>query len=109
MPKKKEEHLMSDIVEMTLYAGPLDGNTITIHRDNLKIKPRISVEAENGEMIEYALDDDGKFVWLSDPDDPKVARGMFVCDDDGNVISEEGSISDALDKLQDLEDDEAES
>lgn len=98
---------MSDIVEMPLYGGPLDGNTITIHRDNLKIKPRLSVESPNGGFIEYALDDAGKFVWLPDPHDPKVARGVFVCDDNGDVISEERSIAEALDKLQDLNDRQA--
>jgi hypothetical protein len=43
---------------------------------------------------------------LPDPDDPKVARGIFVCDDDGNVISEERSVSDALDRLDELNDED---
>ena len=96
---------MSEIVEMVLYGGPHDGETIEIHRDNLKIKPRMSVEDENGRVSEYALDDEGKFVWLPDPDDPKVQRGFFVCDDDGNVISEERSVDDVLRKLGELNDD----
>lgn len=94
---------MNDIIEMTLYAGPLDGNTITILRDHLTIKPRISVESPDGEIVEYALDDEGKFVWLPDPNDPKVSRGVFVFDDDGNLISEEDSMEDALQKLQERE------
>lgn len=94
---------MSDIIEMTLYAGPLDGNTITIHRDTLKIKPVVAVQARDGEWIDYALDNEGKFVWIPDPNDSKVARGVFVCDDDGNVISAEKSIADALGILQELD------
>jgi hypothetical protein len=97
--------MSEDIVTMILYGGPHDGEEISIHRDNLKRKPRVGIEGKTGETTEYALDDDGKFVWLPDPDDPKVARGMFVCDDDGNVISEERSISDAFDKLDELNDD----
>jgi hypothetical protein len=89
-----------DIIEITLYAGPLDGNTIRVHRDTLKIKPIVGVQAPSGEWIDYALDNEGKFVWIPDPNDSKVARGFFVCDDDGNVISEEKSITAALDKLQ---------
>lgn len=96
---------MNDIVTKILYGGPHDGEGFSIHRDNLKIKPRISIESESGEVTEYGLDDDEKFVWLPDPNDPKVARGIFVCDDDGNVISEEISIPDALDKLEELNDD----
>ena len=97
---------MSEIVKMILHAGPHDGEEIEIHRDNLKIKPRISVENDAGEVSEYGLDNDGKFVWLPDPNDPKVARGIFVCDDNGNVISEEWSIEDALKKMNEFEDDD---
>lgn len=94
---------MSNMVELTLYGGPMDGDTITIARDNLKIKPIVDVETPDGTIVSYALDDDGKFVWLQDPNDPKFQRGMFVCDDDGNVISEEHSIEDVLNKLQELD------
>ncbi len=95
---------MNNVKSMTLYGGPHDGEIIEIHRDNLKIKPRISMQDTKGEISTYALDDEGKFVWLPDPDDPKVARGFFVCDDDWNLISEEDTIDDAKDKLDDLND-----
>ena len=50
----------------------------------------------------YDLDNHGKFVWLPDPNDPKVQRGYFVCNDDGNVVSEERNLTDAYEKLDDL-------
>ncbi len=80
---------MSDIVKMTLYGGPCDGEVIEIHKDNLKIKPQINIKKEEGVIFTYGLDNNNQFVWLPNPDDPKVARGWYVCDDDGNVISEE--------------------
>ena len=96
---------MSDIIKKTLYGGPCDGEEIEIHRDNLKIKPRINVTNKDGLTFVYGLDNNDEFVWLPNPDDPKVARGWFVCDDNGNVISEEKNIEDALEKLDDLNDD----
>jgi hypothetical protein len=99
---------MSDkIKKMILHGGPCDGDEIEIHEDTLKIKPRISMTSSSGKEAEYALDNDGKFVWLPNPNDPKVQRGVFVCDDDGNVLSEEKSIEDAFRKLADLDDGDA--
>ena len=95
---------MSGVVKKTLYGGPRDGEVVEIHEDNLKTKPRITLERD-GRKIVYGLDDSGEFVWLPKPDDPKVARGWFVCDDDGRVISEESSLDDAFRKLDDLDDD----
>lgn len=96
---------MSDIVKKTLYGGPCDGEVIEIHRDNLKIKPRINVTNNKGLTFVYGLDNNDEFVWLPDPDDPKVTRGWFVCDDDGNVISEEKTAEDALRRLDEFNDD----
>jgi len=93
------------IKKMTLHGGPCDGDEIEIHEDNLKILPRISTKGRDAEEVVYALDNEGKFVWLPYPDDPKVQRGFFVCDDDGNVLSEEKSVEDALRKLEDMDDD----
>jgi len=94
---------MNDIITMILYGGPHDGEVVEIHRDTLKIKPRMNMEDDQGEISEYALNNDDEFVWLPNPSDPKVARGFFVCDDDGNAISEERTIGDALDKLDSLD------
>lgn len=94
------------IKKMTLHGGPCDGEELEIHEDTLKIKPGISMTGRDGKEAVYALDNDGKFVWLPNPDDPKVRRGVFVCDDDGNVLSEEKSIEDALRKLADLDDED---
>ncbi|MBL9159076.1 MAG: hypothetical protein JNJ70_16470 [Verrucomicrobiales bacterium] len=66
--------------------------------------PRLSMRSREGEEATYALDDHGQFVWLPDPDDPKVQRGIFVCDDDGNVLSEEKNIENVLRKLSELGD-----
>ena len=96
---------MRDIVKKTLYAGPFDGQLIEVHKDNLKIKPRITVKDKDGMEFVYGLDNKGEFVWLPNPDDPKVCRGTFVCDDDGNLISEEKNSEDAFQKLDDLDDD----
>ena len=95
---------MSDILKKILYGGPCDGEEIEIHRDNLKIKPRINV-TKDGLKLVYGLDNNDEFVWLPNPDDPKVARGWFVCDDDGKVISEEKSAEDAFRKLDEFNDD----
>ena len=89
------------IIDMLLYGGPKDGEVIQIHKENLKIKPKITLLSEDNEEIVYALDNDGKFVWLPDPNDTKVQRGYFVCDD-GNVVSEEKNLTDAYEKLDDL-------
>lgn len=86
------------MLTMILHGGPHDGEEIQIHRDNLKIMPRVSMTDAEGKVTEYGLDNDGKFVWLPDPSSPKVRRGVFVFDDDGNVISEETSVQDALEK-----------
>jgi hypothetical protein len=94
----------SEIVEMRLYGGPNDGEVIQIHKDNLKIKPRIAISSQDKAEVIYALDNDGKLVWLPDPDDPKVQRGYFIFDDDGNLISEEKTQEDASGKLDDLND-----
>ena len=91
------------IIEMLLYGGPNDGEVIQIHKENLKIKPRITILSKNREEVVYALDDAGKLVWLPDPDDPKFQRGYFVFDDE-NLISEEKSQNDAYEKLDDLND-----
>ena len=96
---------MCDIVEKTLYGGPCDGQIINIHRDNLKIKPRITIKDNDGLEFIYGCDNNEEFLWLPNPEDPKVARGIFVCDDDGNVISEEQNAEDALRKLDELNDD----
>jgi len=56
---------------------------------------------EANEEIVYALDNDGKLVCLPDSNDTKVQKGYFVCDD-GNVVSEERNLTDAYEKLDDL-------
>lgn len=94
---------MDYMVKRTLYGGPHDGEVIEVHQDSLKIFPRVTMEDDEGVLTEYGLDNDGEFVWLPDPDSPKVARGMFVFDDDGNLISEEKSVEDVLKKLNDLD------
>ena len=96
---------MNDILKKTLYGGPCDGQVIEIHKDSLKIKPRMTVKDKDGLEFVYGLDNKDEFVWLPNPDDPKVARGWFVCDDDGNVISEEKNIEDARRKLDEFNDD----
>lgn len=92
------------MVKKTLYGGPHDGEQIEIHKDHIKLKARIEI-CGDGKVSVYGVDDDGRFVWLPDPEDPRVSRGFFVCDDDGRVISEESSTSDALEKLDELNDD----
>ena len=67
-------------------------------------KKRSSLDAmliEANEEIVYALDNDGKLVCLPDSNDTKVQKGYFVCDD-GNVVSEERNLTDAYEKLDDL-------
>ena len=96
---------MDDIIEKTLLGGPCDGQIIEIHKDNLKIKPRMTVKDKDGLEFVYGLNNNDEFVWLPNPDDPKVTRGWFVCDDDGNVISEEKNIEDAQRKLDEFNDD----
>lgn len=68
--------------------------------------PRITMQDREGHSTQYGLDNHGKFVWLPDPENPKVSRGFFVCDDDGNVLSEEKSIEDARNKLDDFNDED---
>lgn len=97
---------MDYMVKMTLYGGPHDGEVVQMHQDSLKVFPRVTMEDDEGVMTEYGLDNDGKFVWLPNPDDPKVTRGMFVFDDDGNLISEEKSMEGVLRKLDELGDEE---
>lgn len=94
---------MSDILKMTLYGGPMDGEVIEIHRENLKIFPLLSCENDEGVEAVYGLDNSGQFVWLPNPDDPKVQRGGFVCDDDGNVIARVDSPEEALEALEKFE------
>ncbi len=96
---------MDNIVKKTLFGGPCDGQVIEIHKDNLKIKPRMTVKDKDGLEFVYGLDNNEEFVWLPNPEDPKVARGWFVCDDDGNVISEEKNAEDARRKLDEFNDD----
>lgn len=81
---------------MQLYGGPNDGEQIEIHEDNLKIKPIISIENKEGDVTEYALNNQGRFIWLKDHSDENRKRQWFVCDDNGNVISEEKDIDDAF-------------
>ena len=95
---------MSGIIKKALYGGPCDGEEIEIHEDNLKFKPRVTLERD-GLRFAYGLDNNGVFVWLPRPDGLKVAGGWFVCDDDGKVISEERSVEDAFRRLDDLNDD----
>ena len=52
-----------------------DGEEIEIHSDSLKIKPIINVTDEDGLTLTNCFDNNDEFVWLSNPDDPKVARG----------------------------------
>ncbi len=92
---------MSGIIKKMLYAGPMEGHVIEIHEENLKIRPIINVTDERGQTFVYGLEN-GEFIWISDPDGSTVTSGWFVCDDDGDVISEEKSEEDArrrVDKL----------
>ena len=95
---------MDELRKILLYGGPHDGETIEIHPHTLKVMPRITMQDEEGNSTQYGLDNHGKFVWLPDPESPKVSRGYFVCDDEGNVLSKEQSIENARKKLDDFND-----
>ncbi len=97
------EEEMSDMITLALYGGPCDGERIQIHRDHLDLKARIEIQRE-GQTVVYGVDDSGRLVWLPDPQSERVLRGIFVCDDDGKVISEEPTTSDAIERLEDLGD-----
>lgn len=94
-----------NIVIKTLNGGPHDGEEFDIHRDNLRIKPIINVRDEDGNWSSYAPDENGQYVWLPDPDNSWFSPKWYVCDDNGNVISEESSEQDVfetLDKFNDV-------
>jgi len=90
---------MDNMTLVTLIGGPHDGEKVEIHREQLKIKPILSMEDEQGNCSEYELDENGQFVWLPDPNARNFAGKWYICDDDGNVISEECNEQDALDML----------
>jgi len=90
---------MDKIVTMVLNGGPHDGEKIEIHSDNLRIKPIINVSDENNNWSSYVFNDDGNFVWLSNPDDPSRIHNFYVCADDGTIIFQESSEQDALEML----------
>lgn len=96
--KDPRSNKMSKIVKKMLYAGPMEGHVIEIHEDNLKIRPIINVTDDKGQTFVYGLQND-EFIWMSDPDGAPVTSGWFVCDDDGNVISEEQTEEDAKKRL----------
>ena len=66
---------MSEIVNMRLYGGPCDGELIEIHKSHLELNIRLEV-CRDGESTTYGVDNDGKLVWLPDPQDPRVSRGF---------------------------------
>jgi len=90
---------MNEIITMILNGGPHDGEKVEIHRENLNIKPIINVSDDKDNWTSYALDENNNYVWLSDPEDPNVVNKYYVCDDNGNVISQESSEQSALDML----------
>ena len=90
------------VIKKILRGGPMDGEEVEIHIDNLKLKPILNTTNDKGQTFSYGLDDNDEFVWLPNPDDPKIERKWSVCDDDGNVISEEKTQEDALRTLDDL-------
>jgi len=92
-----------DLIEITLYGGPKDGEMIQIHKDNLQISPRISLTDDSGNSVVYAPNSQGDFVWLPEPEKENSARSYFVFKDDGTLLSEENSVEEAQDKLDDLE------
>ena len=49
---------MSEMIKKILVSGPMDGHEIEIHKDNLKIKPRINVTDDKGQIFVYGLDMD---------------------------------------------------
>ena len=87
------------IKKMKLHGGHHDGEIIEIHEENLKISPIISVEDDRGKVTEYGLDDNKNFILLTDENRDKLQKGWFVCDDNGNVISNEENEEDAMKKL----------
>ncbi len=97
---------MSEMIKKILFSGPMDGHEIEIHKDNLKIKPRINITDDKGQIFVYGLDNNNEFIWLSNPDDSNVTRGWFVCDDDGNVISEEKTEENAKRRLDEFNNEE---
>ena len=94
---------MPDIIPATLYGGPLDGESVELHREVFDLKARVEVRRGDAVFV-YGVDDSNRLVWLPDPEDPRVGRGVFVCDDDGKVISEEPTVSEAMEKLDELDD-----
>ncbi len=93
---------MDDIITIILNGGPHDGEKIEIHRDNLKINPKINIKDKNGNWSCYVLNDEDQYVWLSNPDDSLFSNEFYVCDDNGCVISEEYSEEDAIEALNRL-------
>ncbi len=97
---------MGDIITVILNGGPHDRKEIEIHRDNLRINPKINIKDKNGNWSCYVLNDEDQYVWLSNPDDSKFSSEFYVCDDNGSVVSEEYSEEDAIetsDKLNEKE------
>lgn len=93
---------MGKMIRIQLYRGPHDGESIEFLEENLKIMPVVSMTDSSGNVSSYEYTDEGKFMWLSDPES-HVPRG-FVVDDDGNIIAEVSSPSEASEKLDDLND-----
>ena len=87
------------IKKMKLHGGLHDGEIIEIHEDNLKMRSIIAMEDGNGKVTEYGLDDNMNYILLTDENRHKIQKGWFVCDDDGNIISNEKNEEDALKKL----------
>ena len=94
---------MARLVQVPLSGGPLDGETFEIHPDKLKIQPLVSFQREDGEIVEYRYNGIDQFLWVHDPTAPEFQTGVFVFDDDGNRLSEEATIEDAMDYRSDLE------
>jgi hypothetical protein len=98
----------SKMINMTLYGGPMDGEVIEFHPDNLKYKPILNCENEQGVQASYALDEKGNFTWCATDDDPRLQGSGFICDDDGNILAEvsdpeEGmALLDLLEKAESL-------
>lgn len=93
---------MNKMKRVPLYGGPHDGEEHEILEDNLKIFPILNMTDEQGNDTSYQYTEKGKFVWIKDPDN-HVPRG-FICDDDGNVICELNSPEEALEKLDEFND-----
>lgn len=87
---------------ISLIGGPHDGETIEMLADNLKVFPIVGMTDEHGNDSEYQYIEEGVFKWIADPSKHKP-RG-FVCDDDGNVIAEVDNMGEALDILDEFND-----